>query len=143
MPYFGVFLKLHPLLCPGRSWRLSGKIRGPWGLCSPWFCLIGLDWGQSWGTLSPESSRLLSASFPSFIPLRLFSTLLSSPLQALLFLPTFFSLPIFVSPSQSLLKKKKNQQNQSTERLDLQMSGQETGNKGNQSRRRSRYNYCN
>lgn len=50
-------------------------------------------------------------------------------------------LPIFVSPSCSLFKGKKK--NQSTERLDLQMSGQETGNKGNQSRRGSRYNYCN
>lgn len=56
--------------------------------------------------------------------------------------PTFslphFLLPIFVSPLHSLKKK-----NQSTERLDLQMSGQETGNKGSQSQRGSRYNYCN
>lgn len=63
--------------------------------------------------------------------------------QAYLFLPTFFASYLCLSIPFSIKKKKKTQQNQSTERLDLQMSGQETGNKGNQNRRRSRYNYCN
>lgn len=84
--------------------------------------------------LLPESSRLPSTSFPPF-PM---GCLLHPPFQPapkpVFSHPHFFLPPIFVSPSCSLLKKKKkNQQNQSTERLDLQMSGQETGNKGNQS----------
>lgn len=116
--------------------KLSQKARGPWGLCCPQFHFPGLGWWQRavfcvHCYLSLPGSHLhLSHPFPWAVS----SILLSSLLPSLSFLTHIFFLPpIFVSPSRSLLKKKKNQQNQSTERLDLQMSGQETGNKGNQS----------
>lgn len=67
--------------------------------------------------------------FPPLLP-RLLP--LPSPLPPPLFLSHILCpLSMFLHPDLSLKKKK----NQSTERLDLQMSGQETGNKGNQSRR--------